>query len=212
MAVIDGDTIKTSEGTVRLIGIDTPEQGECGHEEASAAISAVVAPGESISLELPEGQNDQDKYNRLLRYVTTASGVDLGLMQIEAGNAVARYDSTDGYPAHPRQDAYRAAQLATLDAAKRVVTTSCQQLASATPVASASPESSATQGVSAAETATADKWWLQYSSCAKLKKNTVGHPTGPFDRDDPEQAEIYDWFQNGTGHRGDGDNDGLACE
>ena len=36
--------------------------------------------------------------------------------------------------------------------------------------------------------------------------------TGPFDRDDPAQAEIYEWFAFGTGNRGDGDGDGLACE
>lgn len=60
--------------------------------------------------------------------------------------------------------------------------------------------------------ATEEAWWFQYSSCSKLKKNKVGHPTGPFRADDPDEAEIYDWFANGTGHRGDGDDDGLACE
>jgi len=25
-------------------------------------------------------------------------------------------------------------------------------------------------------------------------------------------VEIYNWFQFGTGYRGDGDGDGLACE
>jgi len=30
VAVVDGDTVETSEGTVRIIGIDTPERGECG--------------------------------------------------------------------------------------------------------------------------------------------------------------------------------------
>ena len=57
-----------------------------------------------------------------------------------------------------------------------------------------------------------DRWWTQYTSCSKLKKNTAGHPTGPFRQDDPEDAAIYDWFANRTGNRGDGDGDGLACE
>lgn len=29
VAVVDGDTIETSAGTVRLVGIDAPEHGEC---------------------------------------------------------------------------------------------------------------------------------------------------------------------------------------
>jgi hypothetical protein len=61
-------------------------------------------------------------------------------------------------------------------------------------------------------TAPEDPWWQQYSSCSRLKKNTVGHPKGPFRADDPAEVDIYNWFQFGTGHSGDGDNDGLACE
>lgn len=108
VAVVDGDTVETSEGTVRIIGIDTPERGECGHPEASAAIEGVGPLA---------GQEDAD-----------------------------------------------------------------------------------------------DHWWTEYTSCAQLKKNTAGHPTGPLSKDDPQGAAIYDWFANGTGHRGDGDFDSLACE
>jgi hypothetical protein len=56
-----------------------------------------------------------------------------------------------------------------------------------------------------------DEWWRQYSSCTKLKKNPNGHPTGPFARDNPAEAAIYDWFAHGTGNNGDGEGDGLAC-
>ena len=193
-AVVDGDTITTSAGTVRLIGIDTPERGECGHDEASAAIGRLLASGDPVTLELPEGQNDHDRHGRLIRFVTTEDGVDLGLMQLEAGNAIARYDSTDGYPAHPREAAYHAAQLATPGPDRTVITTACQGPART----SASPAT--------------DRWWAQYTSCGQLKRNTVGDPTGPFHRDDPAEAEIYDWFANRTGNAGDGDQDGLACE
>ena len=96
VAVVDGDTVVTSEGTVRLIGIDTPERGECGHAEASAEIGKLVSGGDPVVLLYPEGQNNMDQHGRLLRYVITEDGVDLGLMQLEAGNAIARYDSTDG--------------------------------------------------------------------------------------------------------------------
>ena len=195
VSVVDGDTIETDVGTVRIIGIDTPERGECGHDEASMAIRRLVAVGDSVTLELPPGQNDRDRHGRLVRYVSTAAGVDLGLMQLEAGNAIARYDSTDGYPAHPREAAYHAAQLASPGPDGSVITLACRAGAPATVAPSMG-----------------DRWWEQYSSCAKLKKNTLGHPTGPFDRDDPAQAEIYDWFANRTGNPGDGDGDGLACE
>lgn len=194
VSVVDGDTVETSAGTVRLIGIDTPERGECGDGEASAAISRLLAAGDPVSLELPAGQNDRDRHGRLLRYVTTPAGVDLGLMQLESGNAVARYDSTDGYPAHPREQAYHAAQTATSGPDGSVVTTSCRTAAPGT----TAPDE--------------DPWWMSYSSCSKLKKNTVGDPTGPFRKDDPSQADIYDWFASGTGNNGDGDDDGLACE
>ncbi|MBD8023682.1 thermonuclease family protein [Microbacterium gallinarum] len=191
--VIDGDTIETSAGTVRIIGIDTPERGECGDVQAAAAISGMLSAGDAVELGVPAGQNDQDRHGRLIRYVATASGVDLGLMQLEAGNAVARYDSRDGYPAHPRETAYHASQVAALGPDGAVVTVACRQTAPVAPP-------------------TGDGWWEQYSSCTKLKKNSVGHPTGPFSRDDPSQAGAYDWFAIRTGNNGDGDGDGLACE
>ena len=191
VSVIDGDTIETSAGTVRIIGIDTPERGECGYDAATAAIAALVSEGEAVTLELPPGQNDTDTHGRLIRYVTAPDGTDLGLTQLERGMAVARYDSTDGYPAHPREEAYHAAQIATFGPDGTVVTVDC----AATPAAS-------TEGA----------WWEQYPSCGRLKRNDVGHPTGPFHRDDPAEADAYEWFAHTTGNNGDGDGDGLACE
>lgn len=202
-AVVDGDTVETSQGTVRLIGIDSPERGECGHDEASMAIGRVVSVGDVVTLELPEGQNDRDSYGRLLRYVITESGVDLGQMQVEAGNAIARYDSTDGYPAHPRQAAYHAAQLASAGPDGSVITIVCREEPQQSVAPLAAP---------VAPVVTEEPWWEQYGSCSRLKKNTVGHPKGPFSVDDPAEVDIYNWFQFGTGYRGDGDGDGLACE
>jgi micrococcal nuclease len=125
ISVIDGDTIDTQAGTVRLIGIDTPERGECGHDEASRAIGRLVSHGDLLTLVLPDGQNGHDRYDRLLRYVVTAHGTDLGLMQLESGNAIARYDSRDGYPAHSHEAAYRAAQVASVGPNRTVITSSC---------------------------------------------------------------------------------------
>lgn len=196
MAVVDGDTIQTSAGAVRLIGIDTPEGAEGGHAEASAAIGGLLSAGDLVTLELPDGQNDRDRYDRLIRYVITSDGVDLGMVQLQAGNAIARFDSTDGYPRHPQEAAYHAAQLASSGPDGSVITISC--------------EDSTGDSIAPLMEGTIDGWWTQYSSCTKLKKNTVGHPTGPFRKDDPDEVHIYNWFE--YGNHGDGDGDGLACE
>ena len=206
LEIIDGDTIETSAGTVRIIGIDTPEQGECGAQEASRTFSKHTSLYRDLVLELPEGQNDTDKYDRLLRYVYTEDGADIGYQQILNGHAVARYDSRDGYPAHPKEEEYHQAQTASLQDGK-VITPECAIKAEEEAAAAAAA------AVPVAEApAASDNWWIQYPSCAALKRNTVGHPTGPFNRDDPSHALLYDWFANQTGHRGDGDGDGLACE
>lgn len=182
---------------MRIIGIDTPERNQCGYEEAATEIGRLIAFDDPLVLELPAGQNDTDRYGRLLRFVTTGAGVDVGLRQLEAGHAITRYDSSDGYPAHPREAGYRAAQVAVSGSNGEVVTTTCGGGAHAQPPAA--PQAG-------------ERWWQQYSSCNKLKNNGLGHPTGPFSRSDPAQTEIYEWFAFGTGNRGDGDGDGLACE
>lgn len=108
--VIDGDTIATDVGKVRIIGIDTPERDECGYEEASALLADLMVPGDEITLFLPPGQNAEDRYGRLLRHVFTDEGVDVALRQLQEGLAIARYDSTDGYPEHPYEREYHAAE------------------------------------------------------------------------------------------------------
>jgi endonuclease YncB( thermonuclease family) len=109
--LVDGDTIAMSDGsTVRLIGIDTPERGECGFDEASAVLGQLIT-GQSVTL-VPGARDDVDRYGRLLRYVEV-NGIDADLMMIESGRAIARYDGRDGYGTHPRQDAYVQADAAT---------------------------------------------------------------------------------------------------
>lgn len=195
ISVVDGDTIITEAGTVRIIGIDTAERGECGYNEGSMGIGRHLRNGDPVNLVLPPGQNDTDRHDRLIRFVFTDTGVDIGLVQLTEGHAIARYDSTDGYPRHPLERAYHAAQIAKRAADGTVIPTVCD---AAAPVPIAPPLD--------------DEWWFQYPSCAQLKRNTVGHPTGPFSRNNAVEREIYDWFAFGTGNNGDGDGDGLACE
>jgi endonuclease YncB( thermonuclease family) len=103
---VDGDTVETTLGTVRLIGIDTPEVGSCGFAASSRHAAAVAPVGSRVLLGDPASVIDHDRYGRILRYVDTASGRDVGRAQIRAG-ARARYDGRDGYQWHPRQSAYR---------------------------------------------------------------------------------------------------------
>jgi endonuclease YncB( thermonuclease family) len=101
--VVDGDTLDLGNGqTVRLVGIDSPEVGECGYEPASKNLARLVL-GQQVRL--AESDEDTDRYGRLLRYVDVGT-IDAGLRQIQQGFAIARYDSRDGYGFHPREPIY----------------------------------------------------------------------------------------------------------
>ena len=103
--VVDGDTLVVSTGRqVRVIGIDTPERGDCGYVAATQNLETLVL-GRPVVLTAVSSMDDKDRYGRLLRYVDIR-GVDAGLNQIKKGLAVARYDSRDGYGAHPREPRY----------------------------------------------------------------------------------------------------------
>lgn len=104
--VVDGDTLRTTRGKVRLIGVDTPEVGRCNAAAATAEAERIAPVGSWVTLMLPAGENNTDAYGRLLRYVS-GQGIDLGGALIKAGVADARYDSLDGFPYHPKQGDYR---------------------------------------------------------------------------------------------------------
>jgi micrococcal nuclease len=106
--VVDGDTlwVKFSNGSeekVRLIGIDTPETGQCGFEAAKEQLEQLVL-NQEVSLVVGTPDN-RDRYERLLRYVDI-NGLDAGLELIKQGLAIHRYDSTDNYAKHAREAAY----------------------------------------------------------------------------------------------------------
>jgi endonuclease YncB( thermonuclease family) len=109
---IDGDTVETTAGRVRVIGYDTPERGDCRYEAATAVAARLAPPGSTVLLVVEPANDDTDRYGRLLRRVV-AGGRDVGIALIRSGYAVARYDSFDGYPGHSREQDYRAADAAT---------------------------------------------------------------------------------------------------
>ena len=66
--VIDGDTIETTNGErVRLIGIDAPERGEAGFDEAKEYLERLLDPGDDVILQ--PGKDTYDRYGRQLAYV-----------------------------------------------------------------------------------------------------------------------------------------------
>jgi micrococcal nuclease len=84
--VIDGDTFRVNgpdgEQTVRMIGINAPEQGECFYEEATAALQFSLGDRD---LHLVSDVSDVDQYGRKLRYVELADGTDVGAELVEGG-------------------------------------------------------------------------------------------------------------------------------
>ena len=104
--VIDGDTLevnrrleRSSAGNrVRIVGIDTPERGECGWRNATIALAA-LASGSARFDTNPLGDR-VDRYGRALRYVRD-NRRDVGARLIQAGMA----ESYRRFP-HPRRDLY----------------------------------------------------------------------------------------------------------
>lgn len=94
--VIDGDTIRVSgpdgEVTVRLIGMNAPEEGECFHDEATAALRFALG---SEGVRLTRDVSDVDRYGRWLRYVETAAGDDVGAGLVAAGYARSHHYEPD---------------------------------------------------------------------------------------------------------------------
>ncbi|WP_344326097.1 thermonuclease family protein [Aeromicrobium halocynthiae] len=91
--VVDGDTLLLADGErVRVLGIDAPEAArdgrpaECGADEATAAARRLVE-GRPVRLRSDPGQADRDDFDRLLRYVETPDGTDLGLNLVTEGHA-----------------------------------------------------------------------------------------------------------------------------
>lgn len=96
-SVVDGDTLRCSNieeanGRVRLARIDTPERGEPGFNEASAALAAMI-DGRTVSCELVdadpgrEGFQKRDRYGRPVARCWTDQG-DLGDRLIADGLAL----------------------------------------------------------------------------------------------------------------------------
>ena len=98
---------------VRIVGIDTPEEGKCGYDDANSKFEDLVG-GSSFYLLSGGTKKSSDQYGRLLRYVQLDE-IDVGLKLINEGLAVAAYDSFDlkaNVGPHARESEYRSADKA----------------------------------------------------------------------------------------------------
>jgi len=98
---------------VRIVGIDTHEEGKCGYADAKSKFEDLVG-GKSFYLLSGGTKKSSDKFGRLLRYVELDE-MDVGLKLINEGLAVAAYDSFDlkeKVGPHARESEYRSADKA----------------------------------------------------------------------------------------------------
>ena len=97
VAVVDGDTIDVdfhgNTARVRILGIDTPETGECGSAEATWALNELLAGKDHMRLVDDPFSDDTDRFGRILAYVDI-DGIDVGKHQIENGMAAAWWPSS----------------------------------------------------------------------------------------------------------------------
>lgn len=86
--VVDGDTLRVDgpdgEARVRLIGVNAPERDECFHGEATEILQELVGDREVV---LVRDVSDTDRFGRLLRFVETTDGADVGADLVRAGAA-----------------------------------------------------------------------------------------------------------------------------
>lgn len=116
LRVVDGDTVDNQIGEhqrrVRLLGIDTPERDECGHDDATDHLDALLADA-IITLSHDAAADQEDQYGRLLGYLD-ADDHDVGLILINEGLAAAWWPRTAAAP--ERGPGYQLAQQHAQDA------------------------------------------------------------------------------------------------
>ncbi len=83
--VIDGDTLDTDAGRVRLYGIDTPEREEPCYDEATLEMQRLA----SSHVRLEAGPRLMDDNDRNLRYLYTEAGASIDELMIAKGLAEA---------------------------------------------------------------------------------------------------------------------------
>jgi endonuclease YncB( thermonuclease family) len=88
--VVDGDTLNVRIGNrterVRVIGIDSPERGDCYWAQATALLRT-LAGNKRVTLSGDRTQTRRDRFGRLLAYVRLPNGQDAGVRMLAGGSA-----------------------------------------------------------------------------------------------------------------------------
>ncbi|MEK6845087.1 MAG: thermonuclease family protein [Nanoarchaeota archaeon] len=81
--VIDGDTVKSNETSIRLLGINTPEKNEKYYQEAKDSLNEMIL---NKTVRFEYGKDKKDRYNRTLAYIFL-NNENINLKQVERGFA-----------------------------------------------------------------------------------------------------------------------------
>jgi len=191
--VVDGDTIKVSVlGTLRLIGIDTPETRDprkplqCFGREASNKAKELLS-GKKVYLEYDPAQKT-DKYGRTLAYVYREDGLFYNAEMIKQGYA----HSYVQFP-HPRLDEFNIYQSEARENERGFWAANTCNGDTTKAASSSKPKSTTPLSISPE----INKDGFIPGTCASLKKLGLGN----FREGDPNYTKSRD-----------GDGDGVACE
>jgi micrococcal nuclease len=87
--VVDGDTIDVEGvGRVRLVGVNTPERGQPGYQNATDFVKSMCL-GKTVFLDIDDAKN-KDKYGRTLA-VVHVNGMNLNQELLKRGYAEVMY-------------------------------------------------------------------------------------------------------------------------
>ncbi|MBC7100031.1 MAG: thermonuclease family protein [Methanobacteriales archaeon] len=87
--VVDGDTIDVEGvGRIRLVGVNTPERGQPGYQEAKDFVEEMCL-GKTVHLDIDDVKN-RDKYGRILA-VVYVDGMNLNAELLRRGYAEIMY-------------------------------------------------------------------------------------------------------------------------
>lgn len=112
-SVTDGDTFTIAGGQkVRVLGIDSCEMNTAGGIDAKETAEMWLGDGAQVTLAAQPGAPDKDRYGRLLRYVHTRNGSDLGELMVSFAHTGVYAGRNDASPEY-------VAKLRTLDAGGR---------------------------------------------------------------------------------------------
>ena len=215
--IVDGDTLvalyKNRNDRVRLIGINTPEIGQCNASEATAAARSLAA-GRKVRLIGDPTQAKRDRFGRLLAYVVLPNGHDLGRDLIRLGGGVVYiYDKP-----FARLNTYRAAESAAKGAGSGLWT-ACKVATTTSTSTDTSTTSTTVTGIGATATTTS-------TTSTSTTTTTGGNctpsypgvciPPPPPDLDCGQipyrNFGVIYTVPNPDPHRFDGDHDGIGCE